>query len=89
MKATAPALNNAADPEADFEASSKNSAPILARAASTDRSVACERISKSASPEQAANLVHSCGPRAAVLIEPVSADSLPKTGIFAEKAGDF
>jgi hypothetical protein len=28
-------------------------------------------------------------PRAAVLIEPVSADSLPKTGIFAETAGDF
>ena len=30
-----------------------------------------------------------CHPRAAVLIEPVSADSLPKTGIFADKAGDF
>jgi hypothetical protein len=27
--------------------------------------------------------------RAAVLIEPVSAHSLPKTGIFAERAGDF
>ena len=27
--------------------------------------------------------------RAAVLIKPVSADSLPKTGIFAETAGDF
>jgi hypothetical protein len=30
-----------------------------------------------------------CNGRAAVLIEPVSADSLPKTGIFAEKVGDF
>jgi hypothetical protein len=30
MKAIAPALNGAADPEADFEANSKNSAPILA-----------------------------------------------------------
>ena len=28
-------------------------------------------------------------PRAAVVIEPVSADSLRKTGIFAVKAGDF
>ena len=30
-----------------------------------------------------------CVPRAAGLIEPVSADSLLKTGIFAETAGDF
>jgi hypothetical protein len=28
-------------------------------------------------------------PRAAVVIKPVSTDSLPKTGIFADKAGDF
>ena len=30
-----------------------------------------------------------CHGRAAVVIKPVSADSLPKTGIFADKAGDF
>jgi hypothetical protein len=30
-----------------------------------------------------------CHPRAAVVIEPVSADSLRKTGISADRAGDF
>jgi hypothetical protein len=34
-------------------------------------------------------LLLDCLHRAAVLIEPVSADSLTKTGIFAERAGDF
>src|SRR5712672_3558845 len=31
----------------------------------------------------------NCVHRAAVVIKPVSADSLRKTGIFADKAGDF
>ena len=30
-----------------------------------------------------------CRPRAAVVIKPVSADSLRKTGMFADQAGDF
>jgi hypothetical protein len=30
-----------------------------------------------------------CRPRAAVVIKPVSADGLRKTGIFEDKAGDF
>jgi hypothetical protein len=54
---------------------SSSTTPLVAASAATGRSLAVRQI--------------DCRPRAAVVMKIVSADSLRKTGIFADKAGDF
>lgn len=72
MTAIAPALNGAADPEADFGRSGIALPRFPGGWLQTDSSAAFD-----------------CVRRAAVVIEPVSANSLCETGVFRETAGDF
>jgi len=57
--------------------------PVLRRNSGSSKRLGARQILRTVLVE-----IH-CVDRAAVLIEPVSSDSLPKTGIFAETAGDF